>query len=124
GKFERLLFVLLRLPIETLLQEADRQKIPLSFMLGGDESKEELNRCRFLTACFAKKVERQEGEVTVTSAEKIMFIYQKLNTAKFGDDPQDYGINELIRRRIVDTAYPLHDVDGDPLKSEPISDRK
>lgn len=57
----------------------------------------------------------------VTTAEKIMFIHQKVNKIKFGTEWEEYGVDEMIRRRVIKTAYPLHDIDGQPEKSEPLS---
>lgn len=61
---------------------------------------------------------------TATTAEKIMFIHQKLNMAKFGKAPEEYGINEMKRSGIIQTAYPLHDTDIQEPKAEFISDRQ
>lgn len=52
-----------------------------------------------------------------------MFIHQKVDRAKFGVRSEQYGIKEMIRRGIITTAYPLHDVDTKNTKSEP-SDRQ
>ncbi|KAJ8962055.1 hypothetical protein NQ314_005838 [Rhamnusium bicolor] len=58
---------------------------------------------------------KEKGEFT--TAERIIIVHKLLENANFGDDISEKGISQLIRVRLVETAYPLHDgrVDNDLL---------
>ncbi|KAF2898421.1 hypothetical protein ILUMI_07746 [Ignelater luminosus] len=118
-KYNELVFVLLHIPTSVLLQEAENQRIPLSYMMEDEQP----SMLHWLTKFFAKRKEipKKEEQLikNVTNAEKIMFLHQKLDRAKFGAKPEQYGVNEMIRQGIITTAYPLHDLDAQDENSEP-----
>ncbi|KAF2897282.1 hypothetical protein ILUMI_08893 [Ignelater luminosus] len=132
-KYQNLVFVLLHMPMATLVREARKQKVPLSIMLEPESSEsppKRPSRFHWITTCFAKYreelVEEEEEEVkpSATSAEKIIFIHQKLNSAKFGREMDEYGIEKMTKRGIIKTAYPLHDADIQKSRSGSLSDRQ
>ncbi|KAF2902976.1 hypothetical protein ILUMI_03203 [Ignelater luminosus] len=128
--YERLVFLLLHLPTARLLRDSRKEKIPLYFKLEYEQPPQASSKLDWLTMCFAKRNEEEEEPKVamkpqyVTSAEKIMFIHQKVNRAKFGSEKEQYGIDEMKRLRVIKTAYPLHEIDDQPEKSKPMSDKQ
>ncbi|KAF2902974.1 hypothetical protein ILUMI_03201, partial [Ignelater luminosus] len=123
---DRLMFVLLHLPVTILLRDVRKQRIPLSFMLE-TEYPQGPSFVHWITTCFAKREKQSKEEASpqfVTNAEKIMFIHKKVNRVQFTAEPEDYGIEEMIRRGLIKAAYPMHDMDTPPESSEPLSERQ
>ncbi|KAF2897283.1 hypothetical protein ILUMI_08894 [Ignelater luminosus] len=122
-----LVFVLIHMPIATLVNEVQKQKVRLSCMLPHYPT-EEPTKMHWFTMCFAQfaEIEPEVGYYSnfVTSAEKVVFIHQIVNRAKFGDEPEHYGIDEMIREEIISDAFPLHDGDSHPSWLKPLSDRQ
>lgn len=67
---------------------------------------------------------RDHHSELITSAEKILFIHHRVDRAKFGEEPEHYGIDEMIREGIITDALPLHDSDAHPTWLSPLSDRQ
>ncbi|KAF2882555.1 hypothetical protein ILUMI_23617 [Ignelater luminosus] len=129
GKYQKgnLVFILVHMPIATLVEDTQKQKVRLSCMLPYYPTEDPPN-LHWFTMCFAQKQEgprrTNEQRVFVTSTEKILFIHQRVDRAKFGPEPEQYGIEELIKEDIITAAYPLHDGDAHASWLKKLSDRQ
>ncbi|KAF2896722.1 hypothetical protein ILUMI_09451 [Ignelater luminosus] len=127
NEFDNMVFLLVHLPTSTIVKDAQRRKIRLSCMLPYVPP-EELNYPPCLTMCFEKKWRQEIKEDTstqeISTAEKIIFIHEKVNRAKFGIKSEEFGIDEMILKGIITAAYPLHEGSAESKQQQSRSDRQ
>lgn len=53
-----------------------------------------------------------------------MIVHKVLSSARFGNDVTDYGINNLMKRGVLEDAYPLHDGNWEWTEEGSLTDRQ
>ncbi|KAF2904267.1 hypothetical protein ILUMI_01906, partial [Ignelater luminosus] len=66
----------------------------------------------------------ETGTQQITTVEKIIFLHEKVNRAKFGIKSEEFGIDEMISKGIITAAYPLHEGGAESKQDRSRSDRQ
>lgn len=61
---------------------------------------------------------------TITNCERVLIISKILSCTKFGPSFNDYGYEQLINDKILETAFPLHEPATIHGPQSPLNDRQ
>ncbi|KAJ8985730.1 hypothetical protein NQ317_014381, partial [Molorchus minor] len=101
------LFMLIHIPQKIVQHNANLYDI------GIDEKKidfgdKTVSEClNFIYTPVSTIPDKQRGEFT--SAERIIIINKILESTRYGPEDTEYGMSKLMRMRLINDAYPLHD---------------
>ncbi|XP_018564511.1 anoctamin-4-like [Anoplophora glabripennis] len=56
-----------------------------------------------------RRISVTDDIITFNSRDRILIINQLLERASFGTEPGETGLSKLLKQRVIEDAYPLHD---------------